>query len=312
MYYNNNNKKQHALPRAIRVIGAASGWGAQLRATEKGPEALQNLGCMSELTRLGLDIDWDGLILPQVSSSRVNIPNGKPTLPYVLDHCQRLAHVVQDVIEQQQFPVVIGGDHAIAMGTWTGVTSALQAHEKFGLLWIDAHMDANTPETSPSQAYHGMPLACLLGYGEPELVNLGGRAPKISPNNVVLMGIRSFEEGEKQLLEHLGVRIFYIQEIQQRGFEVCLAEALEILNKGTVGFGVTIDLDAFDPLEAPGVGSPEPGGLQADFVCQAFQNLLARHPGFTALEITEYNPEQDQDHITGRLACRLIKELLST
>ncbi|MFN7709416.1 MAG: arginase [Holosporales bacterium] len=307
----NHNPKLQNLPREIRVIGAASGWGAQLRATEKGPEALHALDCFTDLCRSGLNFEWDSLILPRKMAENLNLPLGKPTLPYVLDHCQRLAVAVEEVIEKDHFPAVIGGDHAIAMGTWTGVTTALNAAQKFGLIWIDAHMDSHTPETSPSQAYHGMPLACLMGYGEPELVEIGSSSPKLSPQHVVLMGIRSFESGERALLDRLGVRIFYVEEIHERGFAVCLKEALSIVNRNTSGFGITIDLDAFDPDEAPGVGSPEGNGLRADPVCHAFRDLVAPHPQFAALEITEYNPQEDKDHKTGRLACRLMRELLS-
>jgi arginase len=152
----------------IVFIGAACGWGAQVRETEKGPEALKASDVLSSLPNPWI---WKETIFPSKSSKDIHLPPGILTLPYVEDVCQRLALSVENTLQNNHFPVVIGGDHAIAAGTWAGVTQYFQTRENFGLIWIDAHMDAHTMETTPSQAYHGMPLAALLGYGDALLVN---------------------------------------------------------------------------------------------------------------------------------------------
>lgn len=287
---------------SIAFIGAACGWGAQVRETEKGPNALYTSGVLSSLP---LPWDWKETIFPSKNSKDIDLPPGILTLPYIEDVCRRLALSVQDTLQSNQFPVVIGGDHVIAAGTWAGVTQAFHTQEKFGLIWIDAHMDAHTMETSPSHAYHGMPLAALLGYGDPLLVNILHKGPVLNPQHICLIGVRSYEEGECLLLQRLGVRIYYIDEVQKRGFETVLKEALQHVKKGTQGFGLTFDLDAFDPQDAPGVGTPATQGLRAQEVLSAL-SLFQRDPHFKALEIVEYNPDLDQSGKT----LQLLKELL--
>jgi arginase len=286
----------------IVFIGAACGWGAQVRETEKGPEALKASDVLSSLPNPWI---WKETIFPSKSSKDIHLPPGILTLPYVEDVCQRLALSVENTLQNNHFPVVIGGDHAIAAGTWAGVTQYFQTRENFGLIWIDAHMDAHTMETTPSQAYHGMPLAALLGYGDALLVNILSKGPVLNPQHICLIGIRSYEEGECLLLQRLGVRIYYIDEVQKRGFQTVLREALHHVKKETQGFGLTFDLDAFDPQDAPGVGTPATQGLRAGEVLPAL-SLIQQDPHFKALEIVEYNPDLDQNGKT----LHLLKELL--
>lgn len=292
-----------------KIIGAASGWGAQLRATEKGPVVFKDMDPLKSLHQVGIEVIWPETLYPLKRAVDEAIPVGRPSLPLVREMADKIAQSVRKTLEDQKFPCVIGGDHSIAIGTWSGVTTSLGARENFGLLWIDAHMDAHTYETSPSKAYHGMPLAALMGYGENEFLQIGSKGPKIAPRHAVLMGIRSFEQEEETLLQKLGVRIYRMDEIQRKGFGPCLEEALEILTKGTKGFGVSIDLDAFDPLEAPGVGSPAPHGLRQDEVLPHLHKIRERE-GYTACEITEYNPELDIELKTAQLALRLLKRIL--
>jgi len=204
---------------------------------------------------------------------------------------------------------VIGGDHAVAVGTWAGVTHNLGAKEKFGLIWMDAHMDAHTMKTTPSQAYHGMPLVVLLGHGVSSLLNLLNKGPVLRPEHVCLIGIRSYEDGEAALLNRLGVRIYFMEEVNERGFEVVLQEALQIVKTGTEGFGLSIDLDGFDPQDAPGVGSPELHGLRAQEVLPAL-SLIQNDATFKALEIVEYNPNRDESGKTLLLMRDLLLKLL--
>jgi arginase len=288
----------------ITFIGSASGWGAQIRETERGPAFLKESGVLSSL---GFAWAWKETIYPLKTAQEITLPSGIETFPYIEDVCMRMSQSVEQTLQNQEFPVVIGGDHGIAMGTWAGVVHELNAKEKFGLIWIDAHMDAHTMETTPSKAYHGMPLAVLLGFGDHSLVNLLREGPILNPAHVCLIGIRSFEEGEAALLKHLGVRIYFMKDVRSRGFASIFEEALDYVKQGTEGFGLSIDMDGFDPLEAPGVGTPEPNGLNAAEVMPAL-SLLHEDPFFKALEIVEYNPDRDKENKT----LFLIKDLLST
>jgi arginase len=218
----------------------------------------------------------------------------------IKDSCTKLSDDVIKVIEKGGFPITIGGDHSMAMGTWSGVTTALNMQGNFGLIWFDAHMDAHTPQTSDSGAYHGMPLAHLLGYGDEELCSIGSNMPKISPHHLCLIGIRSYEEKEANLLQKLGVRIFYIDEVKKRGLNDVVNEALQIVKKNTDGYGITIDVDAFDPDEAPGTGTIEPDGLHREDAVKAF-SLFKDDSDLKALELAEYNKHLDKKSITSKL-----------
>jgi arginase len=289
------------------LIGAATGWGAQKRATEHGPDAMKHFDLVDKLQQENFSLDWQETIYPSLRfANHDDIKPGDCT-PYVSEMCRGVFGAVEKAIQNGDFPCVIGGDHSIAVGTWSAAMAALNAAGQFGLIWFDAHMDAHTPATSPSQALHGMPVAILLGYGLTELVK---PLAKLKPEHVVLIGVRSFEEGEQHLLEKLGVKIFYTKDIKEKGFENVLKEALKIVNTGTVGFGLSLDLDGFDPSVAPGVGSPAPKGLTEEEVLPALR-LIRDHPKFAAMEITEYNPHLDPQLKTAHLIHRILRELLN-
>lgn len=292
----------------ITFIGAASGWGAQIRETEKGPLALKESKVLSSLK---FSWTWKETLYPLKTAQDITLSPGIETLPYIEDMSLRMAKSVEHSLQNHEFPVIIGGDHGIAIGSWPGVIHHLKAKEEFGLIWIDAHMDAHTMETTPSQAYHGMPLAILLGFGDQSLVNLLEKGPMLNPAHLCLIGIRSYEEGEAALLKRLGVRIYYMQDVEERGFEDIFQEALDHVKKGTKGFGLSIDMDGFDPLEAPGVGTPAPNGLKAANVLPALSRV-SNDPFFKALEIVEYNPDRDRDTKTLLLMGDLLSTLLST
>ncbi len=290
----------------VAFIGAASGWGAQIRETEKGPEALQNSGILSSLKFHWI---WKETIFPFKAEQEISLSPGPLTLPFIENLCHLISLSVEQSLQNQHLPVVIGGDHIVAAGTWAGVIHHLKAKQEFGLIWIDAHMDAHTMETTPSHAYHGMPLAILLGFGPPTLVNILEKGPLLSPPHLCLIGIRSYEEGEAALLKRLGVRIYFMKEVEERGFKSVFQEALHLVKKGTKGFGLSIDLDAFDPKEAPGIGTPEPNGLKAKEVLEALP-IIQKDPSFKALEIVEYNPDRDKDSKTLLLMRDLLAKLL--
>jgi len=204
--------------------------------------------------------------------------------------------------------VAIGGDHSCAIGTWSGVADALHNSGPLGLIWIDAHMDMHVPETTHSGAIHGMPVACLLGRGAPELVSVAQTGPAIQPRHVCLVGTRSFESEELVLAEQLGIRVVWMDEVCRRGIDAALSTAREIVTNGTAGFGVSLDLDAFDPADAPGVGTPEPGGIEAGFALHAWGELI-RDSRCLGIEIAEYNPSRDVDGRTALLMADLMAAL---
>lgn len=177
------------------------------------------------------------------------------------------------------------------------------------MIWIDAHMDCHTFDTTPSYALNGMPLACLLGYGDPALTSITTTAPKLRPEHVCLLGVRSFEQGEAALLKKLGVRVIGMDEIRARGMAAALTEAREIAGNGTAGYGVSIDLDVLDPAEEPGVGNPVPGGLLCSELEQAMR-LLHDDMKMLAMEIVEYNPHLDRDQQTAKAAGALFRAAL--
>lgn len=286
--------------RTYQIIGAASGWGAQKRTCEEGPDALKAWGILDALAKHNI------FIYPKTRYREKNIPLSD-TLGLIAEFNDRLANQVIDTMQQGHFPFVIGGDHSIAVGTWNGVGSFLshQSQKPLGLIWIDAHMDAHTPETTPSGAWHGMPLAALLGRGPKELSELKRSQPILLPSHVCLIGVRSFEEGEAKLLQDLNVRIYFIDEVKRRGLSSVLKEAMAYVTKDAAGYGVSLDIDVVDPEEAPGVGSPERGGLGKEELVQCL-SLLASDPGLKAFEMVEFNPLLDVD----RRTCELCRQIL--
>ncbi|MEN8236406.1 MAG: arginase [Pseudomonadota bacterium] len=293
----------------IALIGAASGWGAKIRTNEGGPTAMRAFRLAEKLAQHNLQVAWDEIIFAKERGSLNTSMDPTFTLPHILDHAERLAQRIIYNMEAGSFPVVIGGDQSTAVGIWSGVITALKRPQNFGLLWLDAHMDAHTHETTESNAVHGMPLACLLGYGASELVNLAQKGPKLNPEHLVLVGVRSYERGEADLLKRLGVRIFFMDEVKQKGIDVVLQEAHATITQKTDIFGISVDLDAFDPVDAPGVGSPEKDGLRVQETLPALAKL-ADDPGFAGLEISEYNPHLDQNFQTAQIVLDLCLSLL--
>ena len=283
----------------IRIIGAASGLGAQDQGCEDGPLAFHRSQAWHELEHQP-QIDWGRMLFAGDSPGRSEIAR-------IAGLCRRLADEVAQALEAGEFPLVIGGDHSIAVGTWSGVARVVGA--PLGLLWIDAHLDSHTPETTYSGAVHGMPLACLLGRGDKRLLGIGRPGTQVSAAHTVVLGPRSYETEEMDFLRSMGVRIIESSEIAERGFAACLQEAIAIVTAAPAGFGLTLDLDAIDPDSAPGVGSPEPDGLWDGDVLAAVAEL-ATLPGLRAVEIAEYNPDRDKQGRTARLIADLIGEML--
>ncbi len=287
--------------RAARIIGVASGLGARDGRCRDGPDALQASGIAADLQSHGLDVSWKETLRPAA-------PEHLPAAERLAELMDRLAGETRSVAAAGQRLVVLGGDHSCAIGTWSGVSLALKDMGPLGLIWIDAHLDAHTPKTSPSGAIHGMPLALLLGHGDPLLVPKEGG---LRPQHVCVVGARDFEPEEAALLLRLGVRVFPMEEIRRRGFSEVMAEALELAARKTAGFGISIDLDALDPRDAPAVSTPAPDGIPARKLIAALRRIAA-NPAFVALEITEFNPHLDRDFATLSVVRELVESALKT
>lgn len=287
----------------IEIIGAAIGCGARDARTQDGPEQMHKWGLQSWLTQRGLRSRYEQIIRAESDAE------GPQALPEIAKFSRELATAVRHATTQHRFPIVLGGDHSCAIGTWSGIAAA--SAEPIGLLWIDAHMDAHTFETTETGAIHGMPLAALLGRGHAQLTQVLLEKQKLLPQNIALLGVRSYEKGEADLLQQLGVRIFFMDEIKQRGFEVCMNEAIAVCGKDGRPFGVSVDLDAFDPEEVPATGVLCPNGLSRNEVKQALA-MISGHAQFCALEIAEYNPALDRNHETAQLIVELIYEACSS
>ena len=288
----------------IELIGAALGMGAQDYGTQEAPEAFKKFGLESYLRGQGFLVAPSQNLVYQDSKTLLD------AAPSIIEFNRVLAQTISRSLSSGNFPIVLGGDHSIAMGTWSGAVASLSPNEEMGLIWIDAHMDSHTPETSESGAIHGMPLAALLGQGPAGFIHLGRRGPQLRPDRVCLIGVRSYEAAEAKLLADLGVRVYFVDEVRKRGYFACFEEARQIVTQNTQRFGVTLDLDALDPLDFGSVGSPAAGGLHLGEV-QTQLSRLAQDPRLIALEIVEYNPLLDHHWRDLQKVVCLIKDCLS-
>lgn len=298
------------LEKVYRIIGAASGWGEAKRECEQGPEALKKAELFENLTSKGSLISGWETLYPEKRAIDSYISLAE-CLPIIHHFNHLLAKSVVKSLEKETFPIVIGGDHSIAVGTWNGVRHFLLKQNPLlpmGLIWIDAHMDAHTPETTPSGMWCGMPLAGLLGYGNQAFSRFELEFPVLQPKHVCLIGIRSFELEEEKLLKSLGVRIFYDSEVKKRGLDAVMKEAISLVSEETIGFGVSLDLDVVDPSEAPGVGCPVENGIISTDLIAALKQLR-KHSNFVAFELVEFNPHRDLENKTLNLCFEIIETI---
>jgi arginase len=217
---------------------------------------------------------------------------------------------VESVFAEESTPLVLGGDHSIAIGTVTGMSRLLHKQgKKMGLIWIDAHADMNTPDSSPSGNVHGMPLACCIGLGPRELTHLSGYAPKVEPENVALVGLRDVDRAEKPYVQRTGVQAFTMRTIDEQGLQAVIRKAIEIASNGTAGFHLSFDMDVVDPDEAPGVGTPVRGGLtyrEAHLVME----MICDSGKMLSIEVVEVNPVLDEANRTAVLGVELVTSAL--
>jgi arginase len=298
----------------IAIIGAPMDLGAGRRGVDMGPSALRLAGLNERLAALGYKVEDLGNVLVDQPESVPPGPGAGPAnarfLQQIAQTCERLADLVEKAAETNRVPVVLGGDHSIAAGTVSGLSRYYRKQKQtLGLIWIDAHADMNTPASSPSGNVHGMPLACLLGTGPRELTNIGGYSPKIDGSSVALIGLRSIDEMERLNVRGTGVRAFTMREIDERGLPRVMADAIAAVSKNTAGFHLSLDMDAVDPSEAPGVGTPVRGGITYREAHLAME-LICDSGNMTSLEIVEVNPVLDEANRTALLAVELASSAL--
>jgi arginase len=284
--------------KVLHLIGAEVGEGASDGGCKWGAAALRDQGIAQALAKTGRNVTWGDNVTAQALQANTR-------LEAIEVFSAQLAQSVERVMQLGHQPLVVGGDHSCAVGTWSAVAQALRPSGSLGLIWIDAHLDAHTPETSDSQAPHGMPLASLLGHGLAGMTHLYGWGGKLQAGNVVVIGARSYEAPEKALLERLGVRIMFMDEVLERGFAACFEEARAIVKANTAGWGITFDLDGLDPLDAPGTGTPVETGIRLADALPVLAGC-SHDPDFVAMELTEYNPLRDFGGRTAQAAMQLV------
>ncbi len=290
----------------ISIIGAPLDLGQGRRGVDMGPSALRVANLNARLASLGYEVtDLGNVAVDQPEAAPEGHPRAK-YLPQIAVTCTRIGQQVSDALAKGSMPLVLGGDHSVAVGTVGGLARFFRGRgEKVGLIWLDAHADMNTPESSPSGNVHGMPLACLAGIGPPELTNIFGFSPKVAPENVVIVGLRDVDAMEKPHVRESGVRAFTMRDLDERGLRAVMEDAIRAACEGTVGFHLSLDMDFVDPKDAPGVGTPVRGGatyreahLAMEMICDSRRML--------SMEVVEVNPVIDEVNRTADLAVELV------
>ena len=295
--------------RDVCMLGFPMDLGAGRRGVDMGPSAMRYAGLAAEVRELNLAFEDRGDVEVPIPE-RAAEGTGPKYMSEIVAACENLAPRVEGVLDEGKFPVVIGGDHSMAMGTVTGVASHFRKkQENIGLIWIDAHADFNTADTSPTGNIHGMPLSALMGHGAEELVNIGGFSPKVPPENTVLIGIRSVDDGERELVMKSGIHYYEMMKIDARGMCAVAEEALSIALRGTAGVHVSLDLDGIEPNFAPGVGTPVPGGISMRET-YLLMEMIADSGKMVSMEVAELNPILDSANATAELACEMITSAL--
>jgi arginase len=291
----------------IRIIGVPMDLGASRRGVDMGPSALRVAGLQARIKQLGHQVEDIGNISVKQPEEMSYGEKRAKYLGEIAEACKDLAEAVQKSLEEHMLPLVLGGDHSIAAGSISGVAAHFRKEEKkqVGFLWLDAHGDMNTPESSPSGNVHGMPLASIMGYGPPELVELMGFKPKVEPQNIVLVGIRDLDSQEKKLVKKSGVHVLTMRDIDERGMREVMSDALKYAMDDTDGIAVSLDMDFVDPSDAPGVGTPVRGGVTYREAHLAME-MIADSEAMVSLEIVEINPVIDEHNRTALLGVELV------
>ncbi len=294
----------------IEMIGVPLDLGANRRGVDMGPSAIRIAGITEKLKHIGHEVRDQGDLAITVPEVQTIIDPRLRYLPEITKAATSLADSVSAALKHGSFPLVLGGDHSIAVGTIGGVARSLRArNEKLGVIWIDAHADMNTHETSPSGNIHGMPFAAVLGKGCVELVQVGGDYPKLDAENAVLVGARNLDITEQELVRDSGISVFTMEDIDQRGICPIMTEAIRLATQNTDALHVSLDMDAIDPQEAPGVGTSVRGGLTYREAHTAME-MIAACGHLCSMEVVEVNPILDVRNTTAEVAAELVESAL--
>jgi arginase len=299
-------KKSENKDWTVRIIGFPMDLGAGRRGVDMGPSALRIAGVGDKLSALGYNvIDAGDIHIQNPEVAEVQNPHLR-YLHEIASACSDLAREVESSLDRDEFPIVLGGDHSMAIGTIAGIaTHCKKNNKRLGVIWIDAHSDINTPESSPTGNIHGMPVAVNLGIGAPELINIGGSYPKLQPDQIVFIGLRSIDEGERKLLKKLKIEAHTMTDLDKHGVHRIIAKVLSSMRAKVDHLHVSFDLDSVDPTVASGVGTPVPGGLsyrEAHLIMEA----IADTGYMSSFEIAEVNPILDTRNNGAEFAADLI------
>ena len=294
----------------IRILGVPLDLGQERRGVDMGPSAVRAAGLNSAIKGLGLKVEDAGNIYVKIPEEQHFGDKRAKYLKEIAETCQESANRIGQTLEAGLFPISLGGDHSIAVGTQAGVSKYYRDREKaIGCIWIDAHADMNTPESTPSGNVHGMPFAATLGFGPEPLAQIYGYAPKIQPRHCVLIGARNLDERERTLVKNSGINVFTMRAIDEQGMGDVMQKSLALALDGTAGFVVSFDMDVVDPSEAPGVGTPVNGGITFREAHLAME-MIADSKKMLALEVVEINPIIDIANKTAILAVGLVTSAL--
>ncbi len=296
--------------KGVNVIGVPLDLGAGRRGVDMGPSAVRVADLNGKLAALGYTVEDAGNVPVRIAETQHFGDHTSKFLKEITQVCEYLAQLVEQTRARSILPIVLGGDHSIAMGTLAGVTSHFQrTDQSVGLIWFDAHADFNTPETSPSGNIHGMPLAAVVGVGPSNLTNIYGISPKVKPQHTALVGVRDIDGAEKELLASSAVRVFTMRDIDERGMRSVVEEAIKTATQYTAGLAVSWDMDFIDPSFAPGVGTPVKGGASYRESHLAME-MIADSNKLLSLELVEVNPVLDHMNTTASLGVELILSAL--
>ncbi|PEZ06000.1 arginase [Bacillus sp. AFS018417] len=291
------------MKKEVSIVGVPMDLGQTRRGVDMGASAIRYAGVVERIQNIGYNVEDLGDICIE-REFQINENEKLKNLEQVVKVCNELASKVDTIIEKKSFPLVLGGDHSIAIGTLAGIA---KHYKNLGVIWYDAHGDLNTEETSPSGNIHGMSLAASLGHGHPSLVNLYGEYPKVKKENVVIIGARSLDDGEKEFIQKEGIKVFTMHEIDRMGMTAVMEETIAYLSH-TDGVHLSLDLDGLDPHDAPGVGTPVMGGLSYRESHLAME-MLAESGIIASAEFVEVNPILDERNKTAIAAVALMGSL---
>ena len=293
--------------KSVHIVNVPLDLGASRRGTDAGPSAFRIAGLRRAISGLGYSISAETDIPVPIMETRQIADSNARFKEEILSVCVQLAEQTRDILDSGEIPLIIGGDHSIAMGTVSGVSAYFRdKSEKAGLIWFDAHGDMNLPESTPSGNIHGMPLAHLLGYGDPQLSSILGADPAVAPENVALIGIRDIDRVEREFINRSGITAFTMRDIDQLGMSEVSRSALEVVDAYTGGFHVSFDLDGCDPEVIPGSGTLVPGGVSFREAHLLLEEC-ASNGRMTSMDVVELNPFLDQANISAERAVTLIQ-----